>query len=814
MQNTSFAILLSTLLVPTFCCADGESLASLVQQLNDSDSAVCVDAVNQIGSLTPVPKVLVPLLAHRLSLAEDDDSSIRNRAIIETLCRLGTQAKPAVPKLVAWCGEKGRNAWQPGFNALRLICPEHRPLIDAIGRSNVLHQGSLLLLAEVEPETASAAKVLADCLDHPNHIVRLATCRALSDLRVQAREYEQSIISLIDDDHPDVRVEAISLLAKFDQSRPAEPPKPYPGYLVPQILWRPTKMATPKIEAVLKDDLLRVRVTAAHALRNCDPAIQTKLVPPLIEGLQHRAFRRRAIEALNQLGQQGKNAVPALREQILAKTEDPQHARMKSDAAIALCRIATAEQAVPIYREAVELNSVYRGTIYKCLAFCGSNPQAVDILIEAATGPRHDPPHESGSVHEAIFALGSLRPVNRRATEALIQVAKGSNLDFRWTAIEALSEIGNNDERVLPTLVDLITLPDHDGQHRDKAAQAISRLEMNDAAVQRLTKLLKHEDAQVRGCSALALRPAGQLAAPAVADLIELLDDKVEPVVDQAHMTLSELGPVAEPAVPTLIARMSGDRKGRLPACAASTLAEIGQVAIPALIELLDSDNDEKQIEAVRILENIGSKAAQAVPKLAAMRNELTPKRGYLRDPFAERTLRDFIVSALVSIGKPSVETFIADLMSAHHERRLEAINSLGKIGPDAREAIMSLVPLLGENDRKIRFFTARAMLAIGDRSAATLPVIREMFESGFKLEAIRSLPAIAAADRSGWVRHTLKESIESERESIRFAAARALVEIGGADAKTALPVLYEMISCNRLEWNQHAAVLLVKLLG
>lgn len=126
----------------------------------------------------------------------------------------------------------------------------------------------------------------------------------------------------------------------------------------------------------------------------------------------------------------------------------------------------------------------------------------------------------------------------------------------------------------------------------------------------------------------------------------------------------------------------------------------------------------------------------------------------------------------------------------------------------------MFLFPLLGDDDRKVRFSTARAMLAIGDESAATLAVIREMFESGFKLEAIRSLPAIAAADRAGWIRHTLKESIESERESMRFAAARALLEIGGADAKTALPVLYEMISCNRLEWNKDAAVLLVELLG
>ena len=92
---------------------------------------------------------------------------------------------------------------------------------------------------------------------------------------------------------------------------------------------------------------------------------------------------------------------------------------------------------------------------------------------------------------------------------------------------------------------------------------------------------------------------------------------------------------------------------------AADSLGRIGEPAVPALIEYLQSQDIEERVRAAKILARIGPAAKKAVPFLVQL----------LRDP--------------------------------HEDVRRMAARALGQIGPEAADAVGPLVQLLREPVRR-----------------------------------------------------------------------------------------------------------------
>ena len=113
------------------------------------------------------------------------------------------------------------------------------------------------------------------------------------------------------------------------------------------------------------------------------------------------------------------------------------------------------------------------------------------------------------------------------------------------------------------------------------------------------------------------------------------------------------------------------------------TLIQIGEPAVPALVELLGSEDERLRARAASTLWGMGSKGKGAVPALALA----------LAD--ANFEVRVASAMALESMGPDTTEAMPA-LIRALKDRegrvRQWAAKALGKIGPPAKDALPALV--------------------------------------------------------------------------------------------------------------------------
>ena len=141
---------------------------------------------------------------------------------------------------------------------------------------------------------------------------------------------------------------------------------------------------------------------------------------------------------------------------------------------------------------------------------------------------------------------------------------------------------------------------------------------------------------------------------------------------------------------------------------AAHALAEVGQVAVPALIDALKGENEDVRIRATYVLEDIGPDAKAAVPALTI--EALKDENEYIREAAA---------GALGEIdAEAAVLAFIEALKDKHGEVRCNAAWALGEIGPDAKGAVPALTEALKDKDKywAVRDIAAEALKRIKEK--------------------------------------------------------------------------------------------------
>jgi HEAT repeat protein len=123
---------------------------------------------------------------------------------------------------------------------------------------------------------------------------------------------------------------------------------------------------------------------------------------------------------------------------------------------------------------------------------------------------------------------------------------------------------------------------------------------------------------------------------------------------------------------------------------AAKSLAEAGTEAKPALDALAKALKDNDRFVrrfAAQALGKIGPDAKDAVPNLAAI----------LKDGKEKKEVQEAAATALGLIGKPGVAALSGAVKDANLDvlARKAAANALAQIGPDARDALPTLVGVL-----------------------------------------------------------------------------------------------------------------------
>ena len=380
-----------------------------------------------------------------------------------------------------------------------------------------------------------------------------------------------------------------------------------------------------------------------------------------------------------------------------------------------------------------------------------------------------------------IVALGNI--CDKSALSILIEFLKSKNKYFREYACWALGAIG--DKSAIPFLVG--ALKDEDEYVRSRAVESLGKINEK-STLPLLTETLKDKSGYVRLTTVLVLSEIGDSSVIPV--LTEILNDKDSGVKKYIIKTLGKIGKSS---------------------------------VVPLFIKLLKSGKLEFQDrdEVITTLGEIGPEAKGAVPVLIGLLNNEDD---------------EYAVDALGKIGDHSaIPVLIKKLKSWNWRVQAKAAEALGKIGPDAKDAIPALIEIL-LNDKsnyqvKISVFKSFGKLQdksvvpalikalknkeylycgrseiiwalgeIGDPSAIT-PLI-EIIKAG--VNTTEEVEALCKLDKPTFL--FLKEILKSKNEEIAYLVTYFLREIG--DMST-IPLFIDLLRAKDESMRREAAMAL-----
>ena len=162
----------------------------------------------------------------------------------------------------------------------------------------------------------------------------------------------------------------------------------------------------------------------------------------------------------------------------------------------------------------------------------------------------------------------------------------------------------------------------------------------------------------------------------AVDALIQGVSDKNPQIREMSAWTLSEIGVPTDRVVPAVISILA-DPDENIRVMGSVALQNLGEPAVPYLIDALKAESAEIRLNAAYALGEIGTPLDTILPALIRT----------LTDP--EWNVRRLVVRALVTIGTPALDSLIQALHSDDPDLRRMAERALNDIGtPRARKAI------------------------------------------------------------------------------------------------------------------------------
>ena len=523
----------------------GESAAALVPMVAVSqDRRIRLAAIGVLGSIGTDAKAAVPSLVAALG---DDDRLVRIKAAL-ALARCDPTRKDVLPILraglqydvdeVSHCSIR-----EAAAECLTRLGPEGtaiivEALIEALDdEDTALRNGALEALIKVGP---AAVPALMRGLRHGQARVRRGSALVLGKIRSAARPATAALLAALGDENPMVRGAAAEALCEIDPDSLAgvatliellERPEQTIRARAAVSLGRlgPRAGAAAGALAVALGDTDRVAAAAAFALGKIQA---TSAVPRLIEALGHkdRLVRRGAAESLGRLGRAATGAVDAL----IGLLEDEDW-HVPHLAATALGRIGPEARA------------------------------AIPALTAIVADERND----TQLRHSAAEALGRLGPEARAAIPALIETLSGESAHVAWQAAATLGVFGG---QAVPGLIEAFSSESSDRKVRCRAADALGRIGPDArCAAEALIEALS--DAQP-ATGFYSEEPLMRIGPVCVEHLIRALRSGDEDIRANAARILGRFGPEAKAAVDPLVAALK-DKNEYVRCQAAHALAKI-----------------------------------------------------------------------------------------------------------------------------------------------------------------------------------------------------------------------------------------------
>jgi HEAT repeat protein len=436
----------------------------------------------------------------------------------------------------------------------------------------------------------------------------------------------------------------------------------------------------------------------------------------------------------------------------------------------------------------------------------------VDDLVKLLSDQLGD---ESAEVRaSAAEQLGDLGVDAKSATEALTKAVTDPDHDVRREAIEALRKIKPDKEVLFPLLVNLLS----DVEPSVAVAAAASLADVGEEIVPLMNQALGNEKS--RFWAILVLSDLGPQAKDAVPSLLKALDSDKPEVRREVLMCLGEIGPGAKDAIPQLTQALEDEDKAVVFA-ASYALAKIGveaKSASRAISQGLRSEDEFLQIVSawalikvnadnetaiekglpwlLQGLQNRENKAvriaaARAIVDLKPPHEILIPKISKIMEEGTPET-RAELIEAVAAVGAEAVPGLSRALK--YEDIRPMAAQALGQIGPDAAEAVPALTQYLAESNTETQREILFALGQIGAASKSAVPEVLKQLENedeDVRYSAVFALGNIGQ-EASDAVPELIK-NIKSDDEFYRLVSAWALVKISPKNeelAKLGLPLL------------------------
>jgi len=223
--------------------------------------------------------------------------------------------------------------------------------------------------------------------------------------------------------------------------------------------------------------------------------------------------------------------------------------------------------------------------------------------------------------------------------------------------------------------------------------------------------------------------------------------------------------------MPSTVAAASGRPAYRL------GTGPVDEADLPALMEQLRHPDAMERAEAANDLRCLGRKAGAAAGPLAELLGDSAP------------CVRFLAAAALLCITPPdprAVEVLAQGLGSAEVTMRRDAAKAAGLSGPGASPLADRLAALLKDADESVRIAALQAISLLGPAARSAVGAVTPLLdEPAWAIDAADALGRIGAAARPALKR--LAQMLSSDQAAVRWAAVRAMSQIGGPDAYPAV---------------------------
>ena len=630
-------------------------------------------------------------------------------------------------------------------------------------------------------------QILLTAVKDANPHIRATALNMLSLIKLADDSLIPVFTGSLTDDAPSVRREAVLALARYFQNPPADTIQP--------------------LTAALNDEDAGVRFEAAYTLTRLK-SFPPEGVQALIAALDNPLTRIKAVYGLLAYGPAAAAAVPHLLEILRDIPEGPTlrevlQGRENNTDIIALLKEKKPKSILLKVLEAKKPDwhnlPTYPDKNTNMLTLGWKNGYTEHLWMEEYRD-------ECGRAATAL-ALGCISS-DREVIDALIERLDDIDPNVQGRSASALGRIGEKAADAIPLMIEKLAKP----ASYDLREGIYSALKyygpLAGDAVPALISRFKSEDYHAKENVLKALVAIGPAAVEAIPDIYAVLDEHRPK--DESYTSIG-FNHIAESLAE--IAKYTDDYKGYLlnmqthpdPSTRFAALTALGRLGESAVPDIVKSFDDTCVAVRQHAVETLAAMDETSVPVAMALGQALSD---------AELPVRDRAAIALTdrgSIAKDTAPALIKALQSTdthgpgpnssgkyenifkRYDFAEHCMNAIGKIGPDAADAVPILTEFLTHERIPLRKPALYALAGIGPAASPAVPKIIDALrlrQPEIRLVAAYALGQIGPAARDAVP--GLIGLLDDTEPEVRYNGVVALGKIG-PDASQALPVLTQI---------------------